>query len=430
MLSSHAVQDPNNSIPAPWARTPTSRRSALQGLAGFLLSSPLFSDFAEAAAKEGFNGYKPPPIEDLFNTFDFAKAAKEYLDPIAWDYLAEGASDEAALDDARRAFNRIIIRPRFLTNVQEISLKRQVMGQDLPFPIFFDPSGGKNCFRNGGELEVAKAAAELGCMYISNGGVDDFLKSADAPKNWWQLTTGSHLRSEASMETFVEKLEDMGATGICFTVDIMHVSHRERSIHNKFVRRWCDQGVPRDANGNLIYQEGEQAWTTGNYPKLAFPTPTWDDVKILRDMTDLKIIIKGVLTAEDTAKAAEVGVDGVVVSSHGARQLDHVGGPIEALPECVAAANGKIDVLVDGGFRRGSDILKALALGASAVGFARPYLWGMTLYGQEGVSRVMTLLQTELALDMGMAGVASISDIDRKLVRIRDYELTGPGAFR
>ncbi len=430
MLSSQAVTDPNDRIPAPWARTPTSRRAALQGLAGFFLASPLFKDIAEAAAKEGFQGNKPPPIEDLFNTFDFAKAAKEYLDPVAWDYLAEGASDEVALDDARRAFNRIIIRPRFLTDVQTIDLKSEVLGQDLPFPIFFDPSGGKNCFRSGGELEVAKAAAKLGCMYISNGGVDDYLASADAPKNWWMLTTGSHLRSKATMENFVDKLEDMGATGICFTVDIVHVSHRERSIHNKFVRRWCDEGVPRDAQGNLIYQEGEQAWVTGNYPRLAFPTPTWEDVKILRDMTDLKIIIKGVLTAEDTAKSVEVGVDGVVVSSHGARQLDHVGGPIEALPECVEAANGKIDVLVDGGFRRGSDVLKALALGAKAAGIARPYLWGMTLYGEEGVARVMTLLQTELALDMGMAGVASIDDIDRKLVRIRDYELTGPGAFR
>ncbi|MCB9384067.1 MAG: alpha-hydroxy-acid oxidizing protein [Bryobacterales bacterium] len=416
-------------IPAPWASTPTSRRAALRGLAGFLLASPVFHEVAEAAAT-GRPGAKPPPIEDLFNTFDFAKAAKAFLDPVAWDYLAEGSEDEAALDDARRAFNRLVIRPRFLTDVHEIDLKTNVLGQDLPFPIFIDPSGGKNCFRTGGELDTARAAAEHDCMYISNGGVDDFLSSGDAPKNWWQLTTGSHLRNENSMENFVEKLEDMGATGICFTVDIMHVSHRERSIHNKFVRRWCESGVPRDPNGNLIYAEGEQAWTTGVYPRLAFPTPTWEDVKTLRDMTDLKIILKGILTSEDTKKAVEVGVDGVVVSSHGARQLDHVGGPIEALPECVEAAGGKIAVLVDGGFRRGTDVLKALALGADAVGVARPYLWGLTLYGEQGVYRVIELLKTELALDMGMAGVASVGDIDRKLVRVRDYELWGPGAFR
>jgi isopentenyl diphosphate isomerase/L-lactate dehydrogenase-like FMN-dependent dehydrogenase len=420
---------PLDRIPAPWASTPTSRRAALRGLAGFLLASPLLHEVAEAAAT-GRPGQKPPPIEDLFNTFDFAKAAKEFLDPVAWDYLAEGSEDEVALDDARRAFNRLIIRPRFLTDVHEIDLKTSVLGQDLPFPIFVDPSGGKNCFRTGGELDTARAAAQHGCMYISNGGIDDYLASGDAPKNWWMLTTGSHLRNEGSMEDFVLKLEDMGAAGICFTVDIMHVSHRERSIHNKFVRRWCDTGVPRDAQGNLIYAEGEQAWTTGVYPRLAFPTPTWEDVKILREMTDLKIILKGILTAEDTAKAVEIGMDGVVVSSHGARQLDHVGGPIEALPECVEAAAGKIAVLIDGGFRRGTDVLKALALGADAVGVARPYLWGLTLYGEQGVYRVLELLKTELALDMGMAGVASVGDIDRKLVRIRDYELWGPGAFR
>lgn len=412
-------------IPAPWT-TPTSRRAALRGLGGLLLSSPLLlEEAAQAAVGEA------PPIEDLFNTLDFAKAAKAFLDPVAWDYMAEGASEEVALDDARRAFGRIILRPRFLTDVQKISVETKIMGQPLPTPIFIDPSGGKNCFRQGGELEVAKAASKLGCMYITNGGIDDYLESQDAPKNWWQLTTGSHLRNENVWLDFVEKLEDMGCSGICFTVDIMHVSQRERSIHNRFVRNWCNQGaIPRDPQGNLIYKEGDVPWTTGGYPSRPFPTPTWEDVKKLRELTDLPIILKGILTAEDTEKAVEVGVEGVVVSSHGSRQLDHVGGPIEALPECVAAASGKLSVLVDGGFRRGSDVLKALALGADGVGVARPYLWGMTLYGARGVERVMELLTTELALDMGMAGVRTIAEADRSLVRVRDYDLSGPGAFR
>ena len=421
---------PFDSIPAPWARTPTDRRSALKGLAGFLLASPLLSDLAgDLQAAVGGRG-EPPPIDDLINTFDFAKAAKEYLDPVAWDYMAEGASDEAALEDARNAFRRIIIRPRFLTDVSKIDVSTKLLGMDLPFPIFIDPAGGKPCFRTDGELEVAKAASKLGCMYISNGGVDDYVESADAPANWWQLTTGSHLRNENTMLNFVEKLEDQGCKGICFTVDIMHVSHRERSIHNKFVRRWCDQGIPRDSAGNLVYQEGEQAWVTGNYPSLPFATPTWESVKQLRDLTDLPIILKGILTYEDTQRAVQVGVEGVVVSSHGARQLDHVGGPIEALPECVEAAAGRIAVLIDGGFRRGSDVLKALALGADAVGVARPYLWGMTLYGQQGVERVLHLLQTELALDMGMAGVRNLDEVDRRLVRVRDSAPQGMGPIR
>jgi isopentenyl diphosphate isomerase/L-lactate dehydrogenase-like FMN-dependent dehydrogenase len=254
---------------------------------------------------------------------------------------------------------------------------------------------------------------------ITNGGIDQFLTSGSGPQNWWQLTTGGELRTKNTMENFVEKLEDMGCGAICFTVDIMHVSNRERSIHNKFVRRWCDAGIPRDANGKLIYKEGEEAWTTGQFPSRPFPTPTWETVQQLRDLTELPIVLKGILTAEDTAKAVKTGMSAVVVSNHGARQLDYVGGTIEALPECVEAAGGKIPVLVDGGFRRGADVLKALALGATAVGVARPYLWGLAAFGQPGVERVLQLLRTELALDMGMAGVAKISDIDRKLVRIR-----------
>ena len=222
---------------------------------------------------------------------------------------------------------------------------------------------------------------------ISNGGIDAVVKSGKGPKNWWQFTTGGEFRTENSMLNFVERVEDSGASAISFTVDIMHVSHLERSIHNKFVRTWCNTGVPRDAQGNLIYKEGDEPWRTGGFPSRPFPTPTWETVKKLRDLTDLPIVIKGILTAEDTEMAVRTGMSGVIVSSHGA------------------------------------DVLKALALGATAVGVARPYLWGLTTFGQQGVARVIELLRTELALDMGMSGVASIADIDRKLVRIRNYTL-------
>lgn len=424
MRQRRPIHPSHETIPAPWSGF--SRRTALKGLAQFLLASPLLEELAAAEKDWG-----KLPIDDLINTFDFARAAKAKLDPLAWDYLAEGASDEAALRDARQAFGRIIIRPRFLTDVQKIDLSTELLGKKMDFPIFLDPSGGKNCFYPDGELEVAHGAAEKNAMMITNGGIDDLITSGNGPKHWWQLTTGSHLRNETTMLNFAEKLEDMGCAGICFTVDIMHVSNRERSIHNKFVRRWCnDSAIPRDSSGELIYSEGDVPWQTGGYPSRPFATPTWETVKQLRDLTDLPIMLKGILTAEDTAKAVAAGMNGVVVSSHGARQLDHVGGPIEALPECVEAAAGRIPVLVDGGFRRGSDVLKALALGATAVGIARPYLWGLSTFARQGVARVIELLRTELALDMGMAGVAKISDIDRKLVRVRDYSLWGPGPIR
>jgi isopentenyl diphosphate isomerase/L-lactate dehydrogenase-like FMN-dependent dehydrogenase len=394
-----------------------SRRQALRHFGQFLLASPLLEAALLRAA--GDPKAEAAPLDDLINVFDFAKAAQAKLDPVAWDYLAEGSTDEASLRDNRRGFDNIILRPRFLNDVHKIDISTELLGKTLNAPIFIDPAGGKNCFLQGGELEVAKAAAASGHLMVTNGGIDEFLTSGNGPKNWWQLTTGGELRSKNTMLDLVERLEDMGCGAICFTVDIMLVSNRERSIHNKFVRRWCEVGIPRDANGNLIYKDGEAAWTTGQFPGLPFPTPTWETVQQLRDLTKLPIVLKGILTAEDTAKAVETGMSAVVVSNHGARQLDHVGGTIEALPECVEAAAGKIPVLIDGGFRRGADILKAMALGATAVGVARPYLWGLATYGQQGVERVLQLLRTELALDMGLAGVPKIANIDRKLVRLR-----------
>ena len=386
------------------------RRQALCGFAQFVLASPLLRGQI----------LDDPPLEDLINVLDFAKLAKEKLDPLAWDFLAEGSSGEVARRDNRRAFNRIILRPRFLTDVHQIDVSSSLFGKTLHFPLFIDPAGGKNCFWPDGELEVAKAAAATGTMMVTSGGIDDLVASGKGPKNWWQYTTGGQFRTENTMLNFVERLEDLGCEGICFTVDNMIVSNRERRQRNKFVRGWCSQaGIPRDAQGNLIYGPGDRVWRNDRYPSRPFPTPTWDTVRRLRDMTDMGIMLKGIMTAEDTERAVRAGMSAVVVSNHGGRALDHVGGTIEVLPECVQAAGGKMPVLIDGGFRRGSDILKALALGASAVGIARPYLYGLATFGRQGVERVLELLKTELALDMGMAGASRISEIDRRLVRIR-----------
>jgi isopentenyl diphosphate isomerase/L-lactate dehydrogenase-like FMN-dependent dehydrogenase len=394
------------------------RRQAVGRLLRFALASPLVgSELLRAQAPAESDA----ALLDLVNVWDFARLAQKKLDPVAWDYMAEGSEDEITLRDNRAAFNRILLRPRWLTDVHKIDLTTTLLGKALEFPIFIDPAGGKNCFVAEGELKAARGAAAMNAMMITNGGIDDFLTSGHGPKNWWQVTTGGEFRNKNTMLSFVEKLEDMGCSGICFTVDIMHVSQRERSMHHKFVRSWCNDGIPRDAQGNLIYKEGDVIWRPGVYPSRPFPTPTWDTVRELRELTELPILIKGVLTAEDSEKCVATGMSGIVVSNHGARQNDHVGGTIEALPECVKAAGGKIPVLVDGGFRRGTDVLKALALGASAVGIARPYLWGLTCFGERGVARILELLKTELALNMGMNGVAKISDIDRKLVRIRDW---------
>ena len=393
------------------------RREALTKFTAFLLASPLLAGAGKPELSDSTN---------LANVFDFRDLARELIDPVAFDYMSEGGKDEVSLVENRLAFRRIILRPKFLTDVHEIDVSTELLGRKMDSPVYVCPAGGKNCFRRGGEEETARGASLASAMYISNGGVEDYLSSEDAPKHWWQYTTGGQFRTEDSMLDFVERLEDSSCTGICFTVDNMLVSHRERSIHNGLVRTWCNLGtIPRDEDGNLIYMPNDRTWVTGEYPGRISATPTWDTVKQLRDMTDLKIMLKGLMIAEDVEKAVEIGADTVVVSNHGARQLDHTGSTVEALPECVQAARGRIPVLIDGGFRRGTDILKALALGATAVGVGRPYLWGMACYGRDGVARVLELLKTELALDMGMSGVARIADVSPSLVRWRNWSYEG-----
>lgn len=382
--------------------------------AAYLAASPLWAD----------KKYKElgDPLLKPANVFDFAALAKAKLDPLAWDYIDEGSEDETALRANRDGFDRYLIRPQFLRyDVSKVDISTTLFGQKLEHPLFLCPAGGKNCMFPDGELEAARGAGVAKTMMISRGGIQDLVKAGQGPKNWWQFTTAAEFRTKDQMTNFGERLEDQGCAGIIVTVDIYHVSHRERSIHNGLVRGWCEStGVPRDAAGKLRYQPDDVLWTAGDLPAARpFPTPTWDTMRRLRESTSLPVVIKGVMTAEDTARAVEHGMSGVIVSNHGARQLDHVGGTIEALPECVAAAGGKLPVLLDGGIRRGTDIFKALALGASAVGIGRPYLWGLAAFGQRGVARVIELLRAELAIDMGLAGVARVDQIDKSYVRRR-----------
>jgi isopentenyl diphosphate isomerase/L-lactate dehydrogenase-like FMN-dependent dehydrogenase len=390
------------------------RRQAVTRFLQYLAASPVLQ------ADKKYNELTDP-IYEAANVFDMAKLAKAKLDPLAWDYVDEGAEDESALRDNRGGFSKLIIRPQFLLHdVSKLDISTTLFGKTLAHPIFFCPTGGKNCVMPNGDFETAMAAGATDTMMIMSSGMSA-TDSGKGPKNWWQFTTAAEFRTKNQMVNFAERLEDRGCSGISVTVDIYHVSHRERSIRNRLVRTWCNSGgVPRDAAGKLQYKPEDVVWTTGDFPAARpFPTPTWDTLQRLRESTDLPVIVKGVMTAEDTERAVKYGLSGVVVSNHGARQLDEVGGTIEALPECVKAANGKVPILIDGGFRRGTDIFKALALGAAAVGIGRPYLWGLGAFGRRGVERVVELLRAELARDMGMAGVAKVSQIDRSFVRLR-----------
>ena len=373
----------------------------------------LVSMFGAAAFAQERNDALLEPVRVM----DFAPLAKAQLDPAAWDYLDGGSEDEVSLADNRAAFNKIIIRPRALVDVHQIDLSLELLGQKLDYPILLDPAGGKDCFYRDGENVVARAAAKAKALHITNGGIEKLVAAGKGPA-WWQIETGGSLASQQAMRALAMRLESEGCAGICLSTDIAYVSHRDRNIRNHFERAWCETGLPmRDAQGRLPRAQNPER--VGIYPSHARPTPTWESVRELRETTRLPIVIKGILTHEDAERSVENGASAIIVSNHGGRQLDHVGATIEALPEVAAAVRGRIPVLVDGGFRRGTDILKALALGATAICIARPYLYGLAAFGQPGVERVIELLRTELALDMALAGVSGLTAIDRSLVRIR-----------
>ena len=393
------------------------RRNAVKNLVGMVGASPLLAQAAgQAPAPSPPAAPEDDPLFEPACVMDFEPLAKAKLDKLAYDYLAGGSEDEVSLRDNREAFQRIILRPRALVDVHRIDLSLELLGRKLDFPILLDPAGGKNCMYPEGELVVARAAASAKALHITNGGIQSLTKTGQGPV-WWQVTTGAQLRTPQTMRQFVRQLEDEGCSGICFTIDIMHVSHRDRNIRNKFDRSWGETGVPRDPQGRLPRPKNPER--AGLYPSRPFPTPTWESVQQLRSLTKLPIVIKGILTAEDGERCVQNGASGIIVSNHGGRQFDHVGGTIEALPEVVNAVHGRLPVLVDGGIRRGTDILKALALGAKAICIARPYLYGLAAFGQRGVERVIELLRTELALDMGLAGAPNLAAIDRRLVRLR-----------
>jgi len=382
------------------------RRQALRGLISLFGAAPFLAAQDREDALSG-------PVRVM----DFAPLAKARLDPIAWDYLDGGSEDEVTLADNRAAFNKIVLRPRALVDVHQIDLSLELLGQKLAYPILLDPAGGKNCFYPDGENVVARAAASAKALHITNGGIQKLAAAGNGPA-WWQIETGGSLKNLQSMRDLARRLEGDGCSGICLSTDIAYASHRDRNIRNRFERAWCETGLPqRDAQGRMPHAKNPER--AGIYPSRPDPTPTWQSLRELREATKLPVIVKGILTREDAERCVVNGASAIIVSNHGGRQLDHVGATIEALPEVVSGVSGRIPVLVDGGFRRGTDILKALALGAKAVCIARPYLYGLAAFGQPGVERVIELLRTELALDMALAGVPDLAMVDRSLVRIR-----------
>jgi 4-hydroxymandelate oxidase len=378
------------------------RREAFRGMMMFAAGSPLLTRYAQAQSTED-------DVNGPVNVHEFEAVAKRKLDKLAYDFIAGGVEDELTLKANRAAYTRVAIVPRVMVDVSEVDTSIELLGMRLDAPIIIAPSGGKNLVMPNADSVVARAALASKTLICTATGAEKLLD--DSPQlKWWTNTTGHPSKSSAS--SYARRVEDAGAKGIVVTVDNQYQSNRDRNNRNHFDYGYMRSGVPKPGEVAPARNPAQAAMWQPHTPSMS-----WDYIDWLRGACNLPVILKGILNPEDARTAVDRGASAIVVSNHGGRQLDGVIATLDALPDVVDAVAGKVPVLMDGGIRRGSDILKALALGAKAIQVGRPPLWGLGAFGQPGVERVLWMLGAELKLDMALAGAPNLAAINRKMAR-------------
>src|SRR6266481_2678879 len=368
----------------------------------------------------GLGGGKPPvpvPLELL------EQKAKEILSPRAYDYVAGGAGGEDTVRANREAFYRWQIMPRMLRDVAKRDLSVKLFGARLPAPILLGPVGVQEIVHKDADTASARAAASLGLPFVlstmSSRSIEDVAQAADKVADslrWFQLYWGKNPELTASM---VRRAERAGYSALVVTLDTHSLGWRERDLHHGYLPFMLGQGLANYFSDpvfrGLLEQPPEQnpmaaiqLWAT----LFSNPALTWKDIGFLRQHTRVPIILKGILHANDAARALEAGVDAVIVSNHGGRQVDGGIGALDALPDVVRELKGHMPVLFDSGIRRGADVFKALALGARAVLLGRLYMWGLAVAGEEGVRDVLLNLIADFDLTMALSGYTCCRELD------------------
>ncbi len=388
------------------------RRDALRNLGLFLAGTPLLE--GQYSPREGHP--RVPSLEELANVFEFEPIAQAKLQRLNYDYVAGGVEDEVTLRRNRRAFDWATLLPRAMRAVEHVDLSTTVLGKRLECPIVVAPTGGQVGVHPQGDVEMHRGASPAGCTmgvsFVATFPPEEIASAAPGPL-WQQIYI--HLNPARARER-VDQAAALGYKAVLWTVDAQYSSLRERLRHD--ANLGARSGSAREQSARARRRRGRRSAPESPYRiNPESPDQGWEFLTTMQSWSDLPVLVKGLLTAEDAKLAVEHGADGIVVSNHGARYLSHCPSTFEVLPEMVDAVAGKIPVLVDGGFRRGSDILKALALGADAVLVGRPPLWGLGGFGAAGAQRVLEILQAELRLAMSGCGVSSIAAIDRSLIR-------------
>jgi len=356
--------------------------------------------------------------EEASSVFDFDVVARATLPPAHYGYLATGVDDDRTLAANREALTRIQIRARHLFDVSNVDTSTELLGERWESPIVIAPTGSQKAFHPEGEIAVARAArAKKHAMILSTvttSSVEEVNEARGAPV-WYQLYPTPLWRVT---EALVKRAEAAGCPAIVLTVDLPVGPNRETARRfSRLDERDCtvchDNTTYASSIRNKPMFDGIDLAGVEDNIHLGM---TWDFVRRLRDLTRVKLVLKGIVTEEDAALAVSNGVDGIIVSNHGARSEASNRATIDCLPEVVKAVGGRVPVLIDSGFRRGSDIFKAIALGARAIAVGRPYLWGLASFGQEGVEAVLQILRAELTEVLQTAGAPSLSEVTPRSV--------------
>ena len=407
----------------------TSRREFLK----FMSASPLFLSGSVAALAGEAPSKLPDPMvwapqnleelikspKEAINVFDLEPVCRKNVPPAHFGYMASGIDDEVTLRANRAGFLKFQLRPRRLVDVSKVDMRTDILGVTYDTPIVVAPVGGQRSFHEEGELATARGAKAGNHLQIlstaTSTGVEDVTAARGAPI-WYQLYATNKWEVAQAM---VKRAENAGCLAVAVTVDRSGGRNQEtlfrlRASDTRDCNSCHDRSSLQSSMRTRAMYQGLDLSGLRNTQSSAM---TWDFFKRLRDITKMKIVIKGVLAWEDAVLAADNGIDAIIVSNHGARSEDSGRSTIDALPEIIEAVNGRMPILVDSGFRRGSDVVKALCMGATAVCVGRPYIWGLGAFGQPGVERALELLRIETHAMMQQVGAPSIKHLVPAMVR-------------
>ena len=415
---------------ASFAQEAACRRKFLQ----FLAASPLLAAAGARAGDAPTPGVKlPDPLmwapmradelikspKEAINVFDFEPVCRNNVPPAHFGYMASGIDDEVTLRANREGFLKFQLRPRRLVDVSKVDMSVNILGTKYDSPIVLAPVGGQRSFHEEGEVASARAAKTGNHLQIlstaASVGVEDVSAARGAPI-WYQLYATNKWEVAQAM---VKRAEKAGALAVAVTVDRSGGRNQETLFRLRLTdTRDCSGGHDRSSlQASMRTRAMYQGIDLSGLSNTQSSAMTWEFFKRLRDITKMQILAKGILAWEDAVLAADAGLDGIIVSNHGARSEDSGRSTIDALPEIIDAVKGRIPILVDSGFRRGSDVVKALCLGATAVCIGRPYIWGLGAFGQPGVERVLDLLRIETYAMMQQVGAPTVKHLVPAMVR-------------